>query len=186
PQVATRARLLARRSDPDDGLRLADPGARQGACPHQRYALRRPPDLSQSRRRVAHHLEGLPPRAEGRAGEGVVGDEDESSSEASHVVMAGTSPARAEREVLAGALPNRSAETRRVLEVVLERGLALGRQYLEVVEPGIDIAFPHLPRQFVEQLHAVAIGIADVDAVGHAVVDAPMEFDAARLQVLEL
>src|SRR6266700_1506602 len=76
-----------------------------------------------------------------------------------------------------------SPEARRVLEIVLERRLALGRQSLEIIQARVDIAFPHLPRQLVEQLDAIAVGVADVDAVGDAVIDAHVKLDAARLQV---
>ena len=64
-----------------------------------------------------------------------------------------------------------------------EEFLALGRQGLEVVDPGIDVALPHLARQFVKQLDAVAVRVVDVDAVGHAVIDPHVELDPLGLQL---
>src|SRR3989442_6325034 len=49
-----------------------------------------------------------------------------------------------------------------------------GKQ-LDVVLCRVDVPLPHLPRQLVQHLDAVAIGIGNVHAVGHAVVDAPVE-----------
>src|SRR3954447_18735393 len=47
------------------------------------------------------------------------------------------------------------AEDRHVFALVGKRGGAFGRQRDGEVQRGIDIAFPNLARQFVEQLHAV-------------------------------
>src|SRR5262249_5379496 len=63
---------------------------------------------------------------------------------------------------------------------------ALGRQLLGVIQRRVDIALPDLTRQLVEQLDAVAVGIVDVEAVGHTMVDTAIEFDAAQLQERQL
>src|SRR5206468_5549150 len=62
----------------------------------------------------------------------------------------------------------------------------LARQVFEPIDTGVDIVFPHLARHLVEELDAVAVRVVDVDAVRHAMVDAPIEFDAAALQEGEL
>src|SRR3984893_3625737 len=67
-----------------------------------------------------------------------------------------------------------------------ERLGTLARQVFEPVDTGVDVVFPHLARHLVEELDAVAIRVVDVDAVGHAMVDAPVELDPAALQELEL
>ena len=63
---------------------------------------------------------------------------------------------------------------------------ALGGQDLEVVQRGVDVARPHLGREVVEDLDAVAVRVAHVDAVGHAVVAAQVERDPVGLQVVQL
>src|ERR1700730_11524002 len=50
----------------------------------------------------------------------------------------------------------------------------LARQVFEPVDAGVDVVFPHLARHLVEELDAVAVRVVDVDAVGHAMVDAPV------------
>src|SRR3984885_7022091 len=78
------------------------------------------------------------------------------------------------------------AEARRLVDLVDQRRVAFGRQVLGVVERGVDIAFPHVARQLVEQLDAVAVGVADIEAAGHAVIDPALELDVAVLQEGEL
>src|SRR5215469_18284140 len=78
------------------------------------------------------------------------------------------------------------AETGRLLDLVDQRGFAFGRQVLGPVERSVDVVFPHLAPQFVEQLDTVAVGVANIDAARHAVIDPAFEFDAAALQELEL
>jgi len=77
------------------------------------------------------------------------------------------------------------SEARRV-GAVDERLGALGRQVLGPVDPGVDVVFPHLARHLVEEFDAVAVRVVDVDAVGDAVVDPPVELDPAALQEGEL
>src|SRR4029077_10439972 len=78
-----------------------------------------------------------------------------------------------------------AAEARGVGAV--DQGLGtLARQVFEPVDTGVDVVFPHLARHLVEELDAVAVRIVDVDAVGHAMVDAPVELDTLALQELEL
>src|ERR1700730_5493522 len=62
----------------------------------------------------------------------------------------------------------------------------LARQVFEPVDTGVDVVFPHFARHLVEELDAVAVRVVDVDAVGHAMVDAPVALDPAALQELEL
>src|SRR6202022_3676449 len=62
----------------------------------------------------------------------------------------------------------------------------LARQVFEPVDTGVDVVFPHLARHLVEELDAVAVRVVDVDAVGHAMVDPPVELDPTALQELEL
>src|SRR5215472_13650395 len=47
------------------------------------------------------------------------------------------------------------AEARRLVDLVDQRGFTFGRQVLGPVERGVDIVFPHLARQLVEQFDAV-------------------------------
>src|SRR6266404_73553 len=69
----------------------------------------------------------------------------------------------------------------------VDQGLgSLARQVFEPVDTGVDVVFPHLARHLVEELDAVAVRVVDVDAVGHAMVDAPVELDPTALQELEL
>src|ERR1700730_4441253 len=67
-----------------------------------------------------------------------------------------------------------------------ERLGTLARQVFEPVDPGVDVVFPHLARHLIEELDTVAVRVVDVDAVGHAMVDAPVELDPTALQELEL
>src|SRR5712671_3933854 len=67
-----------------------------------------------------------------------------------------------------------------------ERLGTLARQVLEPVDTGVDVVFPQLARHLVEELDAVAVRVVDVDAVGHAMVDAPVELDTLALQEFEL
>src|SRR5258706_6493507 len=76
----------------------------------------------------------------------------------------------------------------RYVDLVDQRLGTFGRPLLGIVQGGIDIVLPILPRQFVEQLDAVAVRIVDVDAVGHAVIDLPAELHSSALhegQLLE-
>src|SRR5262249_41717508 len=50
----------------------------------------------------------------------------------------------------------------------------------------LDVVAPHFARQFVEHLDAVAVGVDDVEAVRHAVIDAALELDAPRAQPSQL
>src|SRR3984893_1257158 len=69
----------------------------------------------------------------------------------------------------------------------VDQGLGtLARQVFEPVDTGVDVVFPHPARHLVEELDAVAVRVVDVDAVGHAMVDAPVELDPTALQELEL
>src|SRR5205085_6024203 len=67
---------------------------------------------------------------------------------------------------------------------VEKRFRSFGRQVFEIVDRALDVVFPHLARQFVQKLDPVAIGVVDVDAVRYAMVDAPIELDAAALEEL--
>src|SRR6266446_3741132 len=69
----------------------------------------------------------------------------------------------------------------------VDQGLGtLARQVFEPVDTGVDVVFPHLARHLVKELDAVAVRVVDVDAVGHAMVDAPVELDTLALQEFEL
>src|SRR5205814_7609464 len=70
----------------------------------------------------------------------------------------------------------------RVVRVVDKGLVAFGRHRLGVVDGALDIVAPHLARQFVEDLDAVAVGVDDVEAVRHAVIGAALELDALRAQ----
>ena len=70
----------------------------------------------------------------------------------------------------------------RVVRVVDKGLVAFGRHRLGVVDRALDVVAPHLARQFGEHLDAVAVGIDNVEAVRHAVVDAALEFDALHAQ----
>src|SRR6202035_1258209 len=52
---------------------------------------------------------------------------------------------------------------------------AFGRQGFPPIDRALNIVFPHLARQFVEKFDAVAVRIVDIDAMRHAMVDAPIE-----------
>src|SRR5437764_12719977 len=74
----------------------------------------------------------------------------------------------------------------RVMRVVGEGRLALGRQILDEIERALDVVAPDLARQFVQDLDPVAVGITDIEAVGHAVIDPAVELDPLVLQPGEL
>src|SRR5216684_4436074 len=74
----------------------------------------------------------------------------------------------------------------RVVGVVDKGFVAFGRHRLGVVERALDVLAPYLARQFVQHLDAVAVGVADVEAVGHAVIDPAVELDAVLAQPGEL
>src|SRR6185437_2102459 len=75
------------------------------------------------------------------------------------------------RRRLANARPllgrDRLPEVRHALDAVLERFGALGRQRLRVVQRALDVVLPDLAREVVDELHAVAVGIVDVETVRH-------------------
>src|SRR5712672_338545 len=73
-----------------------------------------------------------------------------------------------------------NAELRHI-DLVDKRFGTFGWPLLRIVQRSIDIVLPSFPRQFVEQLHAIAVRIVDVDAVGHAVIDLPAEFHSSAL-----
>src|SRR4029077_13166050 len=50
----------------------------------------------------------------------------------------------------------------------------------------LDIPAPDLARQLVEDLDAITVRVADVEAVGHAVIDAAVELDTLAAQKGEL
>src|SRR5215472_8313309 len=77
------------------------------------------------------------------------------------------------------------AEARRV-DAVDQRFRALGRQGFSPIDRAVDVVLPHLARQLVKELDAVTVRVVDVDAVRHAVVDAPIELDTSALQEGEL
>src|ERR1700737_726594 len=65
----------------------------------------------------------------------------------------------------------------------VDQGLGtLARQVFEPVDTGVDVVFPHLARHFVEELDAVAVRVVDVDAVGHTMVDPPVELAPPALR----
>jgi hypothetical protein len=66
---------------------------------------------------------------------------------------------------------------------VLQRLRPLGRQRNVMVDCGLDVALPDLTRQLVSQFHRITIGVADVKAVGGAVLDSAVEFHPLGLQV---
>src|SRR5438105_14485532 len=86
---------------------------------------------------------------------------------------------------MSGGNARRLAEAR-VVRAVGQRGLGVGRDALGVVLGALDVVLPDLARQLVEDLDAVAVGIGDVHAVGHAVVDAQVERHAALLEERDL
>ena len=86
----------------------------------------------------------------------------------------------------AGAADGLLAPKARAVGAVDQRFGTLARQVLEPVDRAVDVVFPHLARQFVEELDAVAVRVVDVDAVRHAVIDPPVELDALALQEGEL
>src|ERR1700730_13422175 len=55
-----------------------------------------------------------------------------------------------------------------------------------MAEGALDVLAPDLARQLVQDLDAVAVGVADVEAVGHAVIDAAVELDTLAAQKGEL
>src|SRR5258706_448534 len=73
-----------------------------------------------------------------------------------------------------------------VVGVIGEGLVAFRRQSLGIIERALNVLAPHLARQFVQHLDAVAVRVADIEAVGHAVIDAAMELDALFAQPSEL
>ena len=67
-----------------------------------------------------------------------------------------------------------------VVRPIDQRVGAFGRERLREVLRAVDVVLPHLARQLVEDLDAVPVGIRDVHAMGHAVIDAPEELHALR------
>jgi len=68
------------------------------------------------------------------------------------------------------------------LQVVDQGCLTLSGKTFGIVQRGVDVTFPHLARQLVQHLNAVAIRVVNVDAVRHTVVDAPVEWNPSALQ----
>src|SRR5271166_3876148 len=67
--------------------------------------------------------------------------------------------------------PSAAAEDSHAFGAILQRLRPFRRQRHVVIEGGVDVLLPYLPRQLVEQLDRVAVGIADIQAVGHAMLD---------------
>src|SRR5664279_5756831 len=74
----------------------------------------------------------------------------------------------------------------RYLDAVDQGVGPIRRQQLRVVQSRVQIPFPHLARQVVEQFDAVTIGIVDIKTMGHALFDSSIEFDAFGLQIIQL
>src|SRR5206468_8772399 len=74
----------------------------------------------------------------------------------------------------------------RVIRVVDKGFVAFGRQLLGMAEGTLDVLAPDLARQLVEDLDAVAVGVADIEAVRHAVIDAAVELHTLAAQKGEL
>src|SRR5437588_3115079 len=90
-------------------------------------------------------------------------------------VMAGTSPAMTNEggsTLFGGRGGGCLLPEDRGVGAVDEGFRALGWQVFEIVDCALDIVFPHLARQFVEEFDAVAVRVVDIDAVRHAMVDA--------------
>src|SRR4051794_25625038 len=62
----------------------------------------------------------------------------------------------------------RLAEGRHAFDAILEGFGTFRRQGLGPIEGAVDVAFPDLARQVVDELDAVAVGVVDVEAMGHA------------------
>ncbi len=73
-----------------------------------------------------------------------------------------------------------------VVGVIGEGLVAFRRQSLGIIERALNVVAPHLARQFVQHLDAVAVRVADIEAVGHAVIDPAMELDPLFAQPSEL
>src|SRR5258708_25961820 len=63
----------------------------------------------------------------------------------------------------------------RVVGVVDERFVTFGRQVIGEIERALDVAAPGFPGCFVHHLDAVPVRVADIEAVGHGVVDPAVE-----------
>src|SRR6516162_7657795 len=74
----------------------------------------------------------------------------------------------------------------RVISIVDKGLVAFGRQLLGMAEGALDIVAPDLARQLVKDLDAIAVRVADVEAVGHAVIDAAVKLDPLAAQEGEL
>src|SRR6516164_5229048 len=74
----------------------------------------------------------------------------------------------------------------RVIGVVDKGLVAFGGQLLGMAEGSLDVVAPDLARQLVKNLDAIAVGVADVEAVGHAVIDAAVKLDPLAAQEGEL
>src|SRR5439155_7297550 len=85
--------------------------------------------------------------------------------------MAGTGPAMTNEggsTLFGGSWGGRGLPEGRAVGAVDESFGALRRQVFEIVDRALDIVFPHLARQFVEEFDAVAVRVVDIDAVRHA------------------
>src|SRR6516165_8458550 len=74
----------------------------------------------------------------------------------------------------------------RVIGIVDKSLVAFGGQLLGMAEGALDIVAPDLARQLVKNLDAIAVRVADVEAVGHAVIDAAVKLDPLAAQEGEL
>src|SRR5664279_204954 len=74
----------------------------------------------------------------------------------------------------------------RYLDAVDQGVRPIRRQQLRIVQGRVQIPFPHLARQVVEQFDAVTIGIVDIKTVSHAMFDSSIELDAFCLQIIQL
>src|SRR5215471_3704173 len=78
------------------------------------------------------------------------------------------------------------AEGRYTLSAVLKSLRTFGGEVFHVVQRALNIVLPDVLGQVVHELDAIAVGIVDVEAVGHAVLDPAVEFHTFLLQVGEV
>src|SRR5215471_20481940 len=74
----------------------------------------------------------------------------------------------------------------RHIGTVAESFSTFGRQLLGVIQGAVNVALPNFTRQLVEQLDAITVGIMNIKAVGHTMVDPAIELDATLLQERQL
>src|SRR5664279_1120902 len=88
---------------------------------------------------------------------------------------------------MASSLTGRGRGTKDRYFDAVDQGVgSIRRQQLRIVQSRVQIPFPHLTRQVVDQLDAVTIGIVDIKTVSHAMFDSSIELDAFGLQVTQL